>query len=148
MGSTGEGLILRRSQRVEALREHVFDLLTVPHELARWWGPRGFTVPEASVDLRVGGSYRLTMQPPDGAAFHLTGEFIEIDRPRWLRYTFVWEEPDPDDRTTVVDLMLEDLDGATLVSLIQGDFATVGRLNLHREGWTDSLEKLAGLAES
>jgi uncharacterized protein YndB with AHSA1/START domain len=88
------------------------------------------------------------MQPPDGAAFHLTGEFVEIDRPSRLRYTFMWEEPDPDDRTTIVDLTLDDLDGATMVSLIQGDFATVARLNLHQDGWTETLEKLARLAES
>jgi uncharacterized protein YndB with AHSA1/START domain len=124
----------------------VFDLLTVPHELARWWGPRDVTNPEVSLDLRVGGRYRITMQPPDAAAFHLTGEFVEIDRPSWLRYTFVWEEPDPDDRTTVVDLMLDDLDGATMVSLTQGDFATVARLSLHQDGWTEALETLAGLA--
>jgi uncharacterized protein YndB with AHSA1/START domain len=148
MGSAGEGLILRRSQRVEAERERVFDMVTAPDELAQWWGPRGFTNREVIVDLRVGGRYRITMQPPDGAAFHLTGEFVEIDRPSRLRYTFAWEEPDPDDRTTVVDLMLDDLDGATMVSLTQGDFATVARFNLHQGGWTDSLEKLSALAES
>jgi uncharacterized protein YndB with AHSA1/START domain len=88
------------------------------------------------------------MQPPEGAAFHLAGEFVGIDRPSWLRYTFGWEEPDPDDRTTVVDLMLDDLGGVTMVSLIQGDFATAARFDLHEGGWTESLEKLAGLAES
>jgi uncharacterized protein YndB with AHSA1/START domain len=148
MGTSAKGLILRSSQRVEAPRERVFALLTVPHELAKWWGPRGFTNPEVSLDLRVGGRYRITMQPLDGAAFHLTGEFVEIDRPRRLRYTFDWEEPDPDDRTTVVDLMLDDLDGATKVSLIHGEFATAARLNLHQVGWTETLEKLAALAGS
>jgi hypothetical protein len=34
------------------------------------------------------------------------------------------------------------------VSLVQGDFATPARLDLHQAGWIDSLEKLAGLAES
>ena len=148
MGSTGEGLILRRSQRIDAPRERVFDLLTISHEVARWWGPRGFTNSEVSLDLRVGGRYRITMQPPDGAVFHLTGEFIEIDRPSRLRYTFIWEEPDPDDRTTIVDLMLDDLDGATVVSLVHGEFATAARFDLHQDGWTETLEKLAGLAES
>jgi uncharacterized protein YndB with AHSA1/START domain len=145
-GSTG--LFLGLSQRVRAPRERVFDLLTMPDELARWWGPRGFTTPEVSVELRVGGRYRLTMQPPDGAVFHLAGEYVEIDRPNRLGYTFDWEEPDPDDRTTVVHLALDDIDGATVVSLSQGEFATPARLDLHRNGWTGALQKLADVAES
>lgn len=148
MGSEGGALVLRLSRHVGAPRERVFALLTVPHEVARWWGPRGFTVREVSSELRVGGRYRITMQPPDGAEFHLTGEFVEIEDPSRLRYTFRWEEPDPDDRVTVVDLVLNDLDGTTGVSLVQGDFATAARLDLHQDGWSDSLEKLAALAES
>jgi uncharacterized protein YndB with AHSA1/START domain len=148
MESAEAGLVLRLSRQVRAPRERVFDLLTVPDALARWWGPHGFTILEVTVELRVGGRYRITMQPPDAPVFHLTGEFVEINGPSELRYTFRWEEPDPDDRTTVVHLVLDDLDGATLVSLTQGDFATAARLELHRGGWSDSLEKLAAVAES
>jgi len=148
MGSLGEGQVLRLSRRVRAPRERVFALLTEPDDVARWFGPNGFTILEVSIDLRVGGRYRITMQPPDAAEFHLSGEFVEIDGPGRLGYTFRWEEPDPDDRTTVVHLGLHDFDGATTVSLTQGDFATPARLELHRDGWTDSLEKLAAVAES
>jgi uncharacterized protein YndB with AHSA1/START domain len=49
----------------------------------------------------------LAMKPPDGQAFHLAGEFLEIDPPGRLVYTFRWEEPDPDDRETVVALALD-----------------------------------------
>lgn len=36
------------------------------------------------------------MQPPEGNLFHLQGEFLEIDVPRRLVYSFRYEEPDPD----------------------------------------------------
>jgi uncharacterized protein YndB with AHSA1/START domain len=147
MSSTGEGLVVRLSRRIPALPARVFALLTDPDDVARWFGPHGFTIPEVSVDLRVGGRYRFTMQPPDAEPFHLTGEFVEIDRPHRLRYTFEWEEPDPDDRTTQVDLALRGIGGATDVALVQGAFATVARLDLHRSGWSDSLEKLAALVD-
>jgi uncharacterized protein YndB with AHSA1/START domain len=133
---------------VEAPRDRVLRLLTEPAELARWWGPHGFTTPEADLDLRVGGHYRISMQPPDGDVFHLAGEFLEIDRPSRLVYTFRWEEPTPDDRETVVTLGLEAVGEATEFTLRQGPFATEERLALHREGWSDSLEKLRDLARS
>ena len=148
MESAEQGLVLRLNQQVRAPRDRVFTLLTVPEELARWWGPHGFTVAEVNLELRVGGPYRITMQPPDGAEFHLSGEFVAIDDPSELGYTFRWEEPDPDDRTTVVHLVLDDVDGATMVSLTQTGFATAARLELHHDGWSDSLEKLAAVAES
>jgi len=119
--------------------------MTEPARLAAWWGPRGFTTPEAALDLRAGGRYRFTMQPPDGEPFHLSGEFLEVDPPSRLVYTFRWEEPDPDDRETVVVLALSALGDATQVSLAQGEFATEARLALHRGGWDESFQKLSEL---
>ena len=53
------------------------------------------------------------MQPPDGDVFHLSGVFREVDPPVRLAYTFRWEEPDPDDRETMVTLSLRDLGEST-----------------------------------
>ena len=142
------GLVLELNRTFDAPREQVFRSLTEPALLAAWWGPRGFSTPEIDVDLRVGGAYRFGMQPPDGALFHLAGEFLEVTRPTRLVYTFRWEEPDPDDRETVVTLTLDTLGDATRLSLSQGDFATEARLDLHRSGWTESLVKLRELLES
>jgi uncharacterized protein YndB with AHSA1/START domain len=90
----------------------------------------------------VGGSLRFTMQPPDGEPFHLSGEFLQIEFPTELTFTFRWDEPGPDDRETVVELSLDSFDDRTTVTLTQGEFATMERLDLHRNGWTDSFEKL------
>jgi uncharacterized protein YndB with AHSA1/START domain len=137
-----EGYTLRQERVFDAPPARVFAAFTEPTELAQWWGPHGFTTPELDVALRAGGSYRFTMQPPDGEAFHLSGEFLDIQRPSRLSFTFRWDEPDPDDRETVVVLSLVADEGATVVSLTQGEFATEGRLELHRGGWADSFEKL------
>ena len=137
-----ERFILGQERVLDAPLEQVFEVLTEPTELAKWWGPSGFTTPEIQLDLRVGGSFRFTMQPPDGEAFHLSGVFLEVHPPDRLSFTFRWDEPDPDDRETVVVLSLSSVGGATTVSLSQGEFATEGRLELHREGWADSFDKL------
>jgi uncharacterized protein YndB with AHSA1/START domain len=140
--------VLQMRRVLPAPPVRVFEALTRPDDLARWWGPRLFTTPEIELDLRVGGHYRFTMQPPDGDPFHLAGEFLEITPPSWLAYSFRWEEPTPDDRETVVTLTLEVAGEATELSLRQGDFATEERLALHRGGWSDSLDKLSVLLEA
>jgi len=134
--------VLEQARVFDAPAEQIFALLTEPTELAKWWGPHGFSTPEIHIDLRVGGSLRFTMQPPDGEPFHLSGEFLQVEFPSELKFTFRWDEPAPDDRETVVELSLDSLDGRTTVTLTQGEFATEERLKLHRSGWTDSFEKL------
>ena len=128
-----------------APRPVVFRACTEPGQLAQWWGPRGFTAPGLELDVRVGGSYRIAMQPPDGELFYLSGEFRQVDPPARLAYTFRWEDPDPDDRETLVTLSLADLGESTELALSQGPFATEPRLELHRAGWTDSLDRLEAL---
>jgi uncharacterized protein YndB with AHSA1/START domain len=139
------GLVLELSRFLPAPPDRVFAALARPVDVARWWGPRLFTTPDIELDLRVGGRFRFTMQPPDGDRFHLSGEFLEIDPPSRLAYTFRWDEPAPDDRETVVTLTLDVVGEGTRLTLRQGEFATEERLALHRNGWTDSLDKLFAL---
>ena len=137
-----EGLWLRMTRVLPADRPDVWRAMTEADELATWWGPRGFSTPCVEFDPRVGETYRMAMQPPEGELFHLHGEFREVDPPSRLSYTFVWEPPNPDDRETLVTLSLADHGEATEVKLTQGEFATHERLDLHDGGWTESFEKL------
>ena len=135
-------LVLEIERLLPAPSPAVYALFSVADELATWWGPDGFTVPSLTFEPRVGDAFRIEMQPPEGDAFHLTGEFREVDAPRRLAYTFVWEPPDPDDVETLVELSFTDVRGKTGVRLRQGAFETEARLELHRGGWTDGFDKL------
>ena len=147
MADSGERT-LRLHREVPASRPVVFGACVEPDDLAQWWGPHGFTTPHIELDLRVGGRYRFGMQPPDGELFHLSGEFREIEPPARLVYTFRWEEPDPDDRETVVTMSLSDRGDSTEVVVVQSGFATEARRALHVDGWTDSLDRLHELLAS
>ena len=138
-------LALHIERVLPASRSRVFAALIEPDELAKWWGPRGFTAPSIEIDLRVGGSYRIAMQPPEGDLFYLTGAFREIDPPARLAYTFRWEDPTPDDRETLVTLSLRDLGESTELVLAQGTFAAERRRALHEQGWTDGFDRLLEL---
>jgi uncharacterized protein YndB with AHSA1/START domain len=136
------------SRTLPAPRSRVFSALTEPDELARWWGPNGFSAPRIEIDLRVGGAYRIAMQPPEGEFFYLVGEFREVDPPARLIYTFRWEDPDPEDQETIVTLSLEDLGDTTEIEFWHGEFATERRRALHDEGWANSLDRLHELMSS
>ncbi len=133
---------LEMKRVLPAAPSDVFAAFTDPNKLAKWWGPEGFTVPSLELDPRVGARYRIEMQPPEGDPFYLTGEFREVDPPVRLAYTFVYEDPDPDDVDTLVELSFRDLGGSTEVVFAQGPFKTAARRGLHRDGWTDSFDKL------
>jgi uncharacterized protein YndB with AHSA1/START domain len=123
----------------------VFAAFAEPSLLRRWWGPSGFTVPALRFDPQVGNGYRIEMRPPDGDPFHLSGAFTEVDAPGRLAFTFAWGPPDPDDVETVVGLSFFDLGASTELALKQGPFKTEARRALHRDGWTDSFDRLQGL---
>jgi uncharacterized protein YndB with AHSA1/START domain len=148
VAAPSDSFVLDLTCTLPATPERVFEFLTEPSALVRWWGPSGFTTPEIELDLKVGGRYRLGMQPPEGDLFHLSGRFTEIDEPRRVAYTFNWDEPDPDDRETLVELTLEPLEDGTRLTLHQAAFTTVARLELHRNGWADAFEKLRHVVRS
>ena len=138
-------LALHLERVLPAPRERVFRMHADPDFLARWWGPKGFTAPNIEVDLSVGGSYRIAMQPPEGDRFFLTGEFREVDPGSRLVYTFRWEPPDPDDRETIVVVSLRDHGDSTALTIDQQPFATDARRALHEQGWNESLDRLEEL---
>jgi uncharacterized protein YndB with AHSA1/START domain len=123
-------------------RERVFAAFVDAEQLRRWWGPAGFTVPRLEFSAVEGTNYRIAMQPPDGDVFVICGTFRAVEPPRRLGFTFIYEEPDPDDQETLVTLTFDSTDAGTRVILDQSPFTTTARLELHREGWADTLERL------
>jgi uncharacterized protein YndB with AHSA1/START domain len=82
---------------------------------------------------------------PRAPVFRALGDADAVDPPARVAYTFTWEPPDPDDVETLGDLSLDERGGTTEVVLDQGRFKTGERLALHRDGWTESFDKLERL---
>jgi uncharacterized protein YndB with AHSA1/START domain len=141
-------LALELKRVLPAATSVVFGAFIDANELAKWWGPAGFTTPSLEFDPRVGQSYRIEMQPPEGDPFYLAGEFREVDPPARLAYTFVYEAPHPDDVENLVELSFRDLGDSTEVVLTQHPFKTEARRELHADGWTDSFDKLERLVSA
>lgn len=62
----------------DAPRELVFKFWTEPERLMRWWGPKGYTIPCAHIDLKVGGEFFCCMKSPQGQDLWSKGIFKEI----------------------------------------------------------------------
>jgi uncharacterized protein YndB with AHSA1/START domain len=139
------GLTLAMVRVLPAAPARIFAAFTDPGQLARWFGPEGFSVGSLDLDPRVNGTYRIEMQPPEGDPFYLGGEFREVDPPGRLAFTFVYEVPDRDDVETLVELSFRDRGESTEARFTQGPFRTEARRELHRDGWTDSFDRLERL---
>ena len=78
----------------DAPRSLVFDALTRPELLKRWYGPRGWALAVCDIDLRVGGAYRFVSRRPDGKDIGQRGVYREIVRPERIVHTESWEDWD------------------------------------------------------
>lgn len=72
---------------LDAPRTLVFKAWTDPAQLAKWWGPKGFTNPVCEFDARVGGALRIHMRGPDGSIYPMKGEIRELVPPERLVFT-------------------------------------------------------------
>ena len=50
----------------DAPRDLVWKAWTEPKRLMEWWGPKGFKMKAAKVDLRPGGTFHYGMRSPMG----------------------------------------------------------------------------------
>jgi uncharacterized protein YndB with AHSA1/START domain len=68
---------IRITRVYDAPARAVWDAWTIPEQVAKWWGPRGFTITTHEKDLRVGGTWRYTMHGPDGVDWpNITTYFV------------------------------------------------------------------------
>ncbi len=108
-----------------APRERVYRAYTEPALLRRWLlGPPGWSMPVCEMDVREGGMYRWRWRAEAGdAEFGLHGEFREVDPPKRLKHTQVYDPGDTGgspgdmgDGHSVVTLAFEERHGLTTVT--------------------------------
>jgi uncharacterized protein YndB with AHSA1/START domain len=134
-----EPVVVRRT--IPIPRERVFDAWLDPARLARFMRPGSTGRTTADVDARVGGRFRIVMYHPNSkAGTEHTGEYLLIDRPR--RLSFTWCSTNTDDKDTTVTIEFLDRDGATEVVLTHTQLPPK-QLEGHRKGWSDILAALA-----
>ncbi len=78
MAQVNEGKPLRLSRVFHAQRETVFNAWGSAEHVKRWFCPEAFTVPDARVEMRVGGPFEVCMRSPAGEEHWIRGTFVEV----------------------------------------------------------------------
>ncbi|HTD81720.1 MAG TPA: SRPBCC domain-containing protein [Thermoplasmata archaeon] len=138
----------------------VWKAWTVPEEMKKWWGPKEFTTPFCTIDLRVGGLFRYCMRAPDGKEFWGRGIYNEIIPNRRLvvtdsftdetgkvvpatHYGMSSETP----LEMLVTVTFEEVPGGTKLTLRHVGIPAGPDSEGANTGWSQSFDKLAELVE-
>ncbi len=131
---------------IAAPPERVFQALVDPKLVLQWWGQTDvYRCTKFDTDLRVGGKWRSSGLGPDGGSFEVTGEYLEVDAPRLLVYT--WVASWTGDVKTSVRWELAPMDRGTLVRILHSGLAAHPEIAKSYRGWPRMLGWLQALLE-
>jgi uncharacterized protein YndB with AHSA1/START domain len=129
------------TREFDAPIELVFDVITRPEHVSKWFAPFSCVVTNCSIDLRVGGSYHIVFVTEDEKECSFRGTYLEVEPPTRTVATWLFEGwPDAD---AVESVDLRETDGVTTltVTMMFRDQAGRARMNRH-DGQEDSFDKL------
>jgi uncharacterized protein YndB with AHSA1/START domain len=135
MEATTETTSVEREVSIDARPETIWEFLVDPEKATRWMGM------SATLEAEPGGLYRVEVIPGNTAR----GEFVELDPPRRLVYTWGWEQegnPVPPGSSTVEIVLIPDGDSTT-VRLVHSDLPGADAAASHGHGWQHYLDRLA-----
>ena len=140
-----ENLVLKRT--FNAPVERVFEAWTNADALARWFGPEGFDVAHAELDLVEGGHYDIEIRSAEGHQIRHFGSYVEILPPHRLVFTWILGEQDckgepAECADTLVTVELQPQGAATELTLTHERLPNKAARDGHEFGWSSSLDSL------
>jgi len=146
-------LVLRRL--LNAPPERAFRAWTTPEHIRQWMCPEpGMSVPLASMDLRVGGKFRIQMKKSDGEFYTAVGEFREVKAAERLVYTWDFEKDgggtefgEVEGKQSLITVEFLKRGNQTEFVLTHTRFATPQSRDSHAVGWGKIVDSYATLLE-
>jgi uncharacterized protein YndB with AHSA1/START domain len=129
----------------DAPRERVWKEWTEPERFADWFGGGESEVPlsTVSMDVRPGGSWRLTMfAEPGRREIQWKGEYREVDPPERLVFT-VSDQPVEDVYELVIVVLTDLGDGRTEMHFQQRGSMSVEQYERAGQGWSSFFDRIA-----
>ncbi|MFZ0770002.1 MAG: SRPBCC domain-containing protein [Candidatus Sulfotelmatobacter sp.] len=125
----------------------VFQALTDPRQMLQWWGQKEmYRTTKFETDVRVHGKWMSAGVSATGETFQVSGEYLEVDPPRLLVYT--WLATWTGALQTTVRWELESHNGGTLVKIHHSGFAGhADAAQSHGQGWERVLSWMQAFVE-
>jgi uncharacterized protein YndB with AHSA1/START domain len=119
----------------------VFDVLTKPEHVSKWFAPFECEVTECSIDLRVGGNYHIVFVTGDGTECSFRGTYSEVQPPTETVATWLFEGwPDAE---AVESVDLHQANGVTKLTVKLAFRDKAGRDHMTKsDGQEDSFDKM------
>ena len=124
----------------------VYDEWLDPAGMTEWMCPRPARAVKISLDPVTGGMLRFDISD-SGTLLYVTGQFVELARPRRLRFTWscsVWPDPTVQSMVTV-DLAPHGA-GQTMMT-ISHELLPPGQVDRHQRGWGAISAQLGDMLE-
>jgi uncharacterized protein YndB with AHSA1/START domain len=133
------------TREFDAPIELVFDVLTKPEHVTRWFFDR--ELKECSIDLRVGGNYRFVFVTDDGTEMVFRGTYLEVEPPTRIVETWLYDGwPDAD---AVESIDLHEAHGVTTMTIKLAFSDKAGRDHMTKfDGFAASLDRTEELLRS
>ncbi|QDP96380.1 SRPBCC domain-containing protein [Microlunatus elymi] len=129
---------LQLEHEFAASPDRIWRAWTTEDGLAAWWWPTWS--PTISIDLRVGGGYRIEAADPK---IIVEGRYVIIEPVSHLRMTWIWTDPDGAGPEEEVDVTFAPEGVGTLIRLQHtGPWTSAEPADNYRQGWTSVLDNL------
>lgn len=139
-------LELRMTRKLPFPRELVFEAWLKKEHLMKWMGPtQDINLGFIEVDPQPEGKYRFGFDE-NGCSeqrSYVHGEYLTIEPPEKLVFTWVWEPPLPEAGiVSIVTVELVEIEDGTEMILTHQKFMDQQSCEKHRAGWRGTLDKL------
>jgi uncharacterized protein YndB with AHSA1/START domain len=127
--------------------EKVYRAFTDPDAMASWLPPYGFIGKVHSMDLKVGGKYKMSFTNfTTGSSHSFGGDYLEIKPNELLKYSDKFDDPNlPGEMTTTITFKA--VSCGTEIVAVQEGIPEMIPAEMCYLGWQESLEKLKKLVE-
>ena len=127
--------------------EKIYRAFTDPVAIASWLPPFGFLCVVHNMDVKTGGSFKMSfINFTTGNGHSFGGNYIELIPNEFIKYTDKFDDPNlPEEMTTSV--WLKKVSCGTEIKILQENIPAVIPAEMCYLGWQESLEKLKKLVE-
>lgn len=116
----------------------VWRAFTDPNALTSWFWPARLA-PRVQAEPRVGGRYRIASAVARSVSTAVSGEYLAVEEPATLAFTWCWEGGEATSRVTV---SLAEADDGTELTIEHDGFADEEDRDAQARGWRDCLDRL------